>query len=334
MGYFNYPHSCEFEHKKTHLRFPRPRRRPRISYDTEGAYEEHHLAQVAIRYFSRDSDQMDSRQVRALHQIHSRPQRLALVRALEARDLQKTISTRTVKKLLKLFSELFFFGSLMRIKLRWRHDFVESDDEEQNLLAWTSIKKTSNGQRYHDIEMNPRALSKSRLELKQLRMSMAADRIGTMLHELIHCFLFQYACEHCEVYKRYEGDHGRGFQLIAKAIEEQAPRLLGFAVDLGRLDSIKADMAPNEWEQPTLGASAHDMEVYGFLKPLQRRGMGSLGRHRTVRWTDEIFDDSSSGSNSPAPRRKRRKVGDEGGDGSNEGAEGGREEGTPMEVDD
>jgi hypothetical protein len=69
------------------------------------------------------------------------------------------------------------------------------------------------------------------------------------------------------VFHLYRGEgHGRGFQLIAKAIEENALVLLGMSIELGRLDGIKIDkyMDPPD---PLRGPSVHDMEIYGFLPP-------------------------------------------------------------------
>lgn len=114
--------------------------------------------------------------------------------------------------------------------------------------------------------------------------SKAADHIGTMLHEMIHCFLDDHACQRCATHEKYHGDHSRGFQLIAKAIEEQALRLLEMDVNVGRLDSILGDMdayrkLKDNWGLPQ-GVSVHDMEIYGFLEPKVMRE-ARLGRWRS-----------------------------------------------------
>jgi hypothetical protein len=78
--------------------------------------------------------------------------------------------------------------------------------------------------------------------MKQIGMSLRQDRLGILLHELIHCYLQRHMCESCMAGKRYYGNgHGRGFQLIAKAIGENAWSILGVSAHLGRLDSIAAD---------------------------------------------------------------------------------------------
>jgi hypothetical protein len=100
---------------------------------------------------------------------------------------------------------------------------------------------------------------------------------------MVHCYIAQHACKKCEVKRRYldHGEHGRGFQLVTKAIEDQALRLLGLDVDLGRLDSLLAVREEAQGEgQGSCRDSAHDMEVYGFLEPLVVRAIGPLGRRR------------------------------------------------------
>jgi hypothetical protein len=83
---------------------------------------------------------------------------------------------------------------------------------------------------------------------------------------MIHGFLFQYACELCTASAdnvKNHGGHGRAWQLIAKAVEDEASRLLGTEVDLGRLDSLYTQPVR---EQDVKGMhSLHDLEVYGFL---------------------------------------------------------------------
>ncbi|KAF2032979.1 hypothetical protein EK21DRAFT_109434 [Setomelanomma holmii] len=63
--------------------------------------------------------------------------------------------------------------------------------------------------------------------------------------------------------------HGRGFHLIAKAIEEQSQRPLGLRVFPGRMTRIIAEsaMRPNTKD---FHPSVDDMEVYGFLESVNR----------------------------------------------------------------
>ena len=74
--------------------------------------------------------------------------------------------------------------------------------------------------------------------------------LRTLLHEMCHAFLMQYSCcmgiscgsEKCRRLYQTNGGvagHGRAWQYLAKAIEDEAPRLLGWnRVCLGRRDMI------------------------------------------------------------------------------------------------
>jgi hypothetical protein len=176
-----------------------------------------------------------------------------------------------------MFKDLFFFGALLPIKFDWLLRFPGKDGYDQDLYAWTSIKEYWGGGIHHSIEMHP-------CKLSDVPISKAADRIGTMLHDLIYCYIGANACQRCDTCRKYHGDHGRGFQLIAKAMEEQAFRLLGMYVDARRLDSILNDMdayrgSDDDWGEP-LGVSVHDMECYGFLEPTRTESKPRLGRRR------------------------------------------------------
>jgi hypothetical protein len=93
--------------------------------------------------------------------------------------------------------------------------------------------------------------------------TLAEERLGTILHEMLHAFLNQYICQRCVVYGTNGCDHGRAWQIIAKGIEEQSLRLLGVEVDLGRLDSMWADRRAKRGE-----VSTHDLEVLMYVKHL------------------------------------------------------------------
>jgi hypothetical protein len=60
-------------------------------------------------------------------------------------------------------------------------------------------------------------------------------------------------------------NHGGAFQTLAKAIEEQAARLIGLQLNLGRLNGMMVDME-EEGEKRSV-PSVHDLEVYRFIDP-------------------------------------------------------------------
>jgi hypothetical protein len=110
------------------------------------------------------------------------------------------------------------------------------------------------------------------------------------MHEMIYAFLYQYACHECATTKENTSNHGRAFQILAKAIEEQCPRLLGLQFELGRMDGIIAD---TEDEDETLrnSPSAHDLEMYGFMDPSGYSDMADLVGHISA---EEVHNDSGS----------------------------------------
>jgi hypothetical protein len=94
---------------------------------------------------------------------------------------------------------------------------------------------------------------------------MALDRVSTVVHELIHAFLDSLGCCKCASDHENMSNHGGAFQTLAKAIEEQAPRLIGLQLNLGRLNGMMVDME-EEGEKRNV-PSVHDLEVYGFIDP-------------------------------------------------------------------
>jgi hypothetical protein len=253
--------------------------RPRISPAREGRIEEYLLAQTAIKYFSRDFRDMDHRQLGALMKIYDPVTRRLFMRALGRWDMRVSLSYVNAKQLLGILNGLFFFGSLCEMAFEYAEEFFDDDGNE--LLDWAGlsfIKFDADGRRSHSIKMHPVVCDDVRQDLKDDGISLQRYRLGTILHEMVHCYIAQHACKKCEVKRRYQnhGEHGCGFQLVAKAIEDQALRLLGLDVDLGRLDSLLDDREESQGRgQEGFRDSAHDVEVYGFLEPLGRRRRGS-----------------------------------------------------------
>jgi len=116
-SYFHHPTSCVIEHTPMDLR-NRVNRRSTMLAESDG-YQEHHLAQTAIQFFSRSFDDMDRRQIRALSKIHDPRKRQRLLRSLEVKDLLTTFSSPNIETLLMTFEDLFFFGALLPIEFNW-----------------------------------------------------------------------------------------------------------------------------------------------------------------------------------------------------------------------
>ncbi|KAJ4292713.1 hypothetical protein N0V90_009376 [Kalmusia sp. IMI 367209] len=109
------------------------------------------------------------------------------------------------------------------------------------------------------ISLNPNARGTWRYD----RGKLAVERLGTLVHELIHAFLAMFSCESCnkanDNLQKFEG-HGRAWHLMAKAAEEALPRLLWVQLDTGRRSEI------TRWRHVDFkGHSLHDLVSYGFL---------------------------------------------------------------------
>jgi hypothetical protein len=251
-----------------------------LAINTEGSYEEHHLANAVIEYFSRPETEMDATQKAALDKYRELADDVNLKDVLNSNDPRPQLSLDTTEKLFGVLNNIFFAGSLMHIDFSWSTKFNEWKEHKYDPpsdipLAHTAIREID-GREFHGIQIHPTKISASIRYIKQCNISRSEDRLGSVLHELIHAFVFQHTCKFCVVQMRYLGaGHGRGFQLIAKAVEEKELEFLGTKVRIGRLQGIMTDM-----EEPLgmnllirsdsrpRGPSAHDMEVYGFLEPL------------------------------------------------------------------
>jgi hypothetical protein len=91
----------------------------------------------------------------------------------------------------------------------------------------------------------------------------------TPLHELLHAFLDELSYRQCPNYFEDLGHagHGRAWQLVAKAIEEQSLRLLGTEVYLGRLAAHTMHLQPaNQRASKSYTPSVHDLVAFGFLE--------------------------------------------------------------------
>jgi hypothetical protein len=68
------------------------------------------------------------------------------------------------------------------------------------------------------------------------------SRLSTLVHELVHAYICEYACRSCPSYQedvaQLDG-HGRVWQRIAKSVEYFARRVIGLPLDLDRFTAIR-----------------------------------------------------------------------------------------------
>lgn len=136
----------------------------------------------------------------------------------------------------------------------------ELDEEDRLGDAGTELK---DGQSQSLIRLHPTRRCHTQLEFKRQGKTLAEERMGSVLHEMLYVFLTQYACQHCLTRENW-ASHGRAWQRIAKKIEEQSLGLLGIEADMGRLTSFLVD-----WEEDDgLRVSLCDVEACGFWERL------------------------------------------------------------------
>ncbi|KAH7086178.1 hypothetical protein FB567DRAFT_527350 [Paraphoma chrysanthemicola] len=245
---------------------------------------------------------MHSSQLKALRRLRIPSRRRRLRQALEADDASLTWTNADVQKLMRDFNKIFLFGAIMKTEFYWstEMDTVHRDssplsdsssDGSQSscasvMLACSGISRRSTRGDFHRIDMRPSEVSTDFAvgEGEQLGIARAKDRLGTILHEMIHCFIRQHVCRECDVRTMPDGiimQQGRGFQMIAMASEDISKELLGLKVHVGRIVGIYADLGMRTDRHA--GPSVHDMEMYGFLDPLENRPAwrrdGILGNH-------------------------------------------------------
>ncbi|KAF2006575.1 hypothetical protein P154DRAFT_529616 [Amniculicola lignicola CBS 123094] len=90
-------------------------------------------------------------------------------------------------------------------------------------------------------------------------LGLAEQRLGTMIHELTHALIEQFACSDCGTYKENAASHGRAWQLLSRAIEKVASKLLLSEIGSRRFKGLMGDI-----ELGFRVPSAHDVEIHDF----------------------------------------------------------------------
>jgi hypothetical protein len=175
---------------------------------------------------------------------------------------------------MKLLNDIFFLGAISpHRQFTWNGKTLE-EPEHANLFGWTRSKMEKE-QMMHTIFINPVAVP------PRMQTSLASARLGTLLHEMLHAFVSEWACKECYLAvdnagSDFGGGHGRAWFRIAKALDEVAPRLLGCPeVDLGVFSEIQ-NWFSNVARRDALARwmpvpacmyllSIHDLETYGVL---------------------------------------------------------------------
>jgi hypothetical protein len=262
--YSPHPLSCKLQHQKSHLLIDEVGE-PIVTDTPYPKFEALHLADVAIEFFSQVPARMSDRQAAALAAF--RMYKNDLVGALSQDDC-RSLAPHRMAAVIKHLDQMFFMGVLSPgVYFSWDARCVERATSAHFGFCRTHIARS--GLYYHAIFLNPTMVSSS------LGGSRAAARIGTLLHEMLHGFLFTLGCTECRTATENMGlpieGHGRSWHRLAKALETAASDLLGIpGIDLGRFETLK-----RWYEDPIRGyhkrlkvqcnPSCHDLKEYGFV---------------------------------------------------------------------
>lgn len=151
------------------------------------------------------------------------------------------------------FNELFFFGELSeRMSFVWEKELREPDT--RRLGVRFSYYMFEGEYWIHHFEMH-------RIRESELRSSsLAAERLGTLLRLMLWAFMDEYICRGCKTEFPNSHRYGWCFQKVARAIEENAERLLGTTVNLSRLEGL-LESVRNDNNRPSM----HALREFGFM---------------------------------------------------------------------
>lgn len=214
-------------------------------------YEALHLARSSIDYFSRPINNMTGPQQKALHKFQAlQINKNSSLHKLANPNGSKALAPSDVLPMLQIFNDLFFFGA---VKIQF---------------AWESLPHEDAGciVNNHLIKVNPTTSQKIlRSCVKPMKVSefRLLWRLGTMLHEMIHAYLGQFACTQCSTYDVNYGHaeyHGRAFHRIASAMERMFLEVFGMKPYI----SCRHDIT-SHWEDVRHLPSLHDMAEWKWL---------------------------------------------------------------------
>jgi hypothetical protein len=253
--YFNWPYSCSNQHREDDV-VVEPGSRPTLIYEYKvRPYEGLSLANRTMEYFTRSGEIMDPKQLEALTQWRQSHERTRVLEMLAKPDIRSKEADHLTTWLVTQLNEIFFFGALKNLDTAWN---TEELDGTSSTLGDSEVK-LDNGDDRAIIRLHPTRRCYMRSEYTRQGKTLAGERMGSILHEMLHVFMFQFVCCWC-ISPENRVSHGRIWQRIAKKIEEQSLGLLGIEVDLSRFTSFLVG-----WESyEGLKVSLCDLEDWGF----------------------------------------------------------------------
>jgi hypothetical protein len=149
-----------------------------------------------------------------------------------------------VLPIIEVFNDIFFFSALSL-------DF-----------GWRALPEHDLGRACENgfIEMSPPNL----LDEATTPATRAACPLQTLLHEIIHVYLLQFACRHCptdDVNVGNADNHGRAFQILASALEDVVFKSLGWKLRIATLCEFS-----EHWEDVRHMPSMCDARRWNWLR--------------------------------------------------------------------
>jgi hypothetical protein len=241
--YFNWPYSCQIKHSKDDIVVEAGARPTLVSEFGNGPYEALTLAYRTIEYFTREEKNMDPQQLDAVNRFRLCSECSRVLDMLSLDDIRSDETDALTQWLFEHLKDIFFFGALKKPSILWTAEL------DSTILGDTNTG-LSDGHELCNIRLHPTLRGQIRSEFIRKGQSLAEERFRTILHELLHGFLMQYACHQCHVDNHC--CHGRAWQRIAKAIEEESLRLLDVEVDFDRLGSLLCDRDSNTHQDQSI----------------------------------------------------------------------------------
>jgi hypothetical protein len=249
---------CQADHVPYAIAIERNRRPGLVSELEHGAYDAMTLARSTIEYFSRPEECMDPKQRTATQLLRGMIKLDNVMGKLVAPDARNGVTDNMLAEYANMLNDILFFGAMRNLEIFWLDEGLQGEEETVGWLGLTQ-SYTFGGRRHHLIRLHPTHTEWPKSTYASLGRTLAKERQGTILHEMLHAFLDQFSCIHCRTYPESK-EHGRAWQLVARAIEEQSLRLLGAEVYLGRLAAFFADRKAGTEYKPSI----HDFDVVRF----------------------------------------------------------------------
>ena len=157
--------------------------------------------------------------------------------------------------LFQQLNDILLLGALVQPEITWTADALG-----ESILGDTSTP-LKDGHESCTIRLHPTLRCYIKPEYTCKGQSLLEERLGTISHKLLHDFVMQFACFRCNTDNHC--CHGRAWQRITKATEEESLRMLGVEVILDRLTGMLCDR-----ENDHQGQGFNDVEAWGFLESL------------------------------------------------------------------